>query len=93
MADEDDRWTEPGRHVSESGTIVTHWPPEGRFVALWDRLHEVFSDDEKHDILALLTIWRDENSSLVAYTDENGEWVDVEPDWSVVESWGVLPPS
>lgn len=82
-----DRWTEPGRHVSDSGTIVTHWPPEGRFAALWDRVDGAFTDDEKHDIADLLKIWRDENSSLVAYTDESGIWVDVEPNWSVPDQW------
>lgn len=86
MAD-GDRWTEPGRSVAPDGRIVYAWPPEGRFVRLWDRLHKVFSDDEKHEVLALLRAWRDDDSTLVAYTDDEGGWVDVEWDWTVAGGW------
>jgi hypothetical protein len=78
---------EPGRWVADDGRVVYAWPPEGRFVKVWSRLHAAFSDDEKHDVLALLLLWRDENSTLVAYADDDGEWVDVEPDWDVPGGW------
>lgn len=88
MSDTDDRWTEPGRLVADDGRIVYSWPPEGRFVALWDRLHGAIPDDtEKSEVLSLLVIWRDENSTLECYTDEDGNWVDVMPDWDVPKTW------
>jgi hypothetical protein len=75
-----DRWTEPGRSVRPDGRITYAWPPEGRFSRLWERLDKVFSDDEKSEVLGLLLRWRDETSTLVAFTDPvSGEWVDV--DW------------
>ena len=87
-ADRDDPWTEPGRHVDEeTGAIVTHWPPEGRFKVLWERFHAEVPDDEKSDVLALLRAWQDENSTLDSYTNDGGEWVDVRPDWSVPGEW------
>lgn len=86
-------WTEPGRSVAENGQIVYEWPPQGRFDDLWARFASAFPDDtERHEILALLLAWRDDGSVLAAYTDENGDWVDVEPDWSLVEGW-MVPPS
>lgn len=87
MSDTDDRWTEPRRMVSEHGQIVYSWPPQGRFVGLWERLHKVFSDEEKGEVLSLLVVWRDENSTLECYTDEDGNWVDVLPDWDVPTTW------
>lgn len=82
-----DPWTEPGRWVNESGQIVYAWPPEGRFAELWRRAEGIITDDEKGDLLALLRLWQDENSTLVAYTDEAGQWVNVEPDWDVPTEW------
>lgn len=78
---------EPGRHVTPDGRIEYSWPPEGRYAALWSRIDAVLTDDEKHHAIALLHRWRDDTSTLVAYTDENGEWVDVEPDWTIPDGW------
>lgn len=87
MADEEDKWTEPGRWVADDGTIRYAWPPQGRFHELWVKFSSLhLTDDEKFELLALLTLWGDENSTLVAI-EENGEWIDVEPDWSVPEQW------
>jgi hypothetical protein len=80
-------WVEPGRSVAEDGRIVYAWPPEGRFRALWERFALTFTDAEKSELLSLLIKWRDENSTLVAYTNESGEWVDVEPDWTKPDEW------
>lgn len=83
-----ERSSEPGRTVGPDGRIHYHWPPAGRFLPLWERFDKVFDDDEKHDLLALLTQWRHAESTMVAYTDpETGEWVDVEPDWSEPRKW------
>lgn len=39
---------EPGRHVAGDGLIVYHWPPEGRFAHLWQRIQAALpSDDDK----------------------------------------------
>lgn len=82
-----DGFTEPGRHVADNGRIVTHWPPEGRFAALWARIVAALPDDaDKGDAIPLLMKWRDENSTLLGYM-EDGVWYDTEPDWSEVESW------
>lgn len=78
---------EPGRTVNGSGQIVYTWPPEGRFVELWQRIDAITTDDEKCELISLLNLWRDENSTLVAYTDDDGEWVDVEPDFSEPRRW------
>lgn len=78
---------EPGRHVAEDGRIVYAWPPAGRFAALWERFDSAFSDEEKAELHNLLDKWRQANSTLVAYTDESGDWVDVEPNWAVPEGW------
>lgn len=49
---------------------------------------EALGDDEKHELLRLLLEWRRQNSTTIAYKDgEDGEWIDVEPDWSQVEAW------
>lgn len=69
---------EPGRYVNGSGQIITRFPPEGRFVALWRGFDALYTDTDKHDLIALLHGWRDENSTLVAYSDGD-EWVEVEP--------------
>ena len=82
-----DPWTEEGRRVEPDGRIVYAWPPQGRFRALWERCALTFTDDEKHELLALHRKWRDDNSVLAAYTNESGEWVDVEPDWNVPNEW------
>ena len=82
-----DPWTEPGRSVADDGRIVYAWPPVGRFAALWERLALAFSDEEKGDLLSLLAHWRHAESTLVAYTDEHGNWHDVEPDWSEPSRW------
>lgn len=83
------RWTEEGRYVNESGQIVYEWPPKGRFAELWKRVHETFPDEEKEDVLALLRVWSDENSTLVAYRETwEDEWHDVTPNWADPEAWG-----
>lgn len=79
--------TEPGRSVAADGRIVYAWPPQARFAALWITFNRQFGDAEKLELLSLLTCWRNAESTLVAYTDEAGELVDVEPDWTVVEGW------
>lgn len=79
-----DNWTEPGRHVSDSGQIIYHWPPEGRFAELWARIDPLTTDEDKSILLSLLARWYDEHSTLVAFTDENGEWVGVEWNWNEV---------
>lgn len=79
---EGDQWVESGRSVSESGQIVYVWPPEGRFAELWKRFEMAFPDEsERSEVMALLHLWTDETSRLVAYTDESGEWVDVNWPW------------
>lgn len=78
---------EPGRHVSESGMIVYEWPPQGRFKAIWERLDVAVTDEEKHIVISLLHKWQTEHSRLVAYTDDDGELVDVEYDWGTVDDW------
>lgn len=78
---------EPGRFVSESGLIGYDWPPRGRFAELWRRIDAAIPDAEKGEALSLLNRWQNEHSTLVAYTDENGEWVDVEPRWSEIDGW------
>ena len=82
------RWTEPGRHVDERGQIVYAWPPEGRFAALWWRIHAVIPDEEKGEALALLLKWRDQTATLLAYTDDSGDWQDVEVDWDALAERG-----
>lgn len=82
-----DPYTEPGRTVAEDGRIVYAWPPEGRFADLWRRFDGAFNDAEKHELAALLRRWIDENSTLVAYEDDDGVWHDVKPDWSMPERW------
>ena len=71
--------TEPGRYVNDAGQIITVWPPQGRFVELWKRAATTFTEAELHDLLPLIDRWRDENATLVAYTDDEGEWVEVAP--------------
>ena len=78
---------EPGRHVSESGQIIYVWPPEGRYADLWQRFDAALTDSDKHELAPLLRRWTDANSTLVAYTDDTGEWVDVEPDWTEPQRW------
>jgi hypothetical protein len=80
-------WVEPGRHVADDGRIVYAWPPEGRFAALWERFDLAFTETEKAELASLLSKWREATSTLVAYTDADGEWVDVEPDWGEPEKW------
>jgi hypothetical protein len=82
-----DGWTEPGRSVADNGAIVYAWPPTGRFHHLWACFDADFTDEEKHELLALLLRWRDDASALVAFTDEAGEWVDVEPNWAEPQRW------
>lgn len=82
-----DPWTEPGRWVADDGAIRYDWPPQGRFAGMWERFREAFPDEsEWSEVHALFLRWQHENSTLVAYTD-GGEWVDVEPDWSLPERW------
>lgn len=78
--------SEPGRHTEDDGRIITHWPPEGRFSALWDQFCAAFpQDQERHDLLDLLLLWRDANSTLVAFTNDEGEWIDCDP--GPIEDW------
>jgi len=80
--------TEPGRHVTDDDRIVYAWPPEGRFAVLWRRIQAALPDEvERLEAAALLDKWRDETSTLVAYADIDGEWVEVEPDWDVPDGW------
>jgi len=79
---------EPGRHVTDDGRIIYHWPPEGRYANLWQRIELALpGDDEKLEAEALLARWRDETSTLLAHTDDNDQWVDVEPDWDLPARW------
>lgn len=70
---------EEGRYVRDDGAIVTEYPPKGRFVELWQRARATFTDSELHDLLPLIDNWRDENSTLVAYKNGDGEWVEIAP--------------
>ncbi len=80
--------TEPGRHVDEAGRIIDAWPPVGRFADLWRRIEAALpSDHDKTEAVALLALWQFETSTLVAYEDDDDEWVDVEPDWTVPGGW------
>ena len=82
-------FTEPGRHVEVDGRIVYAWPPEGRFADLWLRFVAAFPDDvERCEVETLVRKWVDESSTLCSYTDEDGRWVDVTPDWDIPEGWG-----
>lgn len=78
---------EPGRSVADDGRIVYAWPPEGRFAELWRRVDSITTDEEEDELISLLVRWRDDNTTLAAYTDENGEWVDVEPRWEHIADW------
>jgi hypothetical protein len=79
--------TEAGRWVDETGLICYAWPPEGRFKALWDRVAAVTTEEERSALQSLIRREVDENSTIVAYTDDNGEWVDVEPNWENPPRW------
>jgi len=80
--------TEPGRHITDDGRNVYTWPPQGRYANLWRRIQTAFPHDaDKADAAALLDRWRDETSTLIAYTDDNDQWVDVEPDWTLPTGW------
>jgi len=80
--------TEPGRHVAADGRIIYAWPAEGRYADLWRRMVQAFPHDtERVEVAALLERWQDEQDTLVSYTDDNGDWVDVEPDWNVLRRW------
>lgn len=76
MSDKD--WNEPGRYIDEAGGIRYQWPPEGRFVDLWKRFDDAFSDEEKHDLMSLIGMWRDEHSTLVSFSTPDGDWIHVE---------------
>jgi hypothetical protein len=84
----DDDFIEEGRYVDEYGAIRYVWPPIGRFGHLWREFQSHFPDESTWpEIEALLRYWQEEASTLVAYTDEFGEWVDVEPQWDMIERW------
>ncbi len=81
-------FNEPGRHVNADGLIIYAWPPQGRFADLWKRIEAALpSDHDKIEAAAMLVKWHDENSTLVYIEDDDGEWVDVEPDWDVPDGW------
>lgn len=65
-----------------------YWPPVGEHAETWAKFEalDLFDDQERHRLLDCLQRWRDENSTLVAYT-ENGEWMDVEADWEQPRKW------
>ena len=80
-------FNEPGRHVAKDGRIVYDWPPAGRFKAIWERIDAAVPDADKSAALSLLNRWQVENSTLIAYTDDDGNWVDVEPHYETIEEW------
>ena len=55
--------------------------------ALWRRIEHAVPEDDRCAAVSLLNGWLGETSTLVAYTDDDGTWVDCEPDWSVPEKW------
>lgn len=64
----------------------THWPPTGEHAEVWAKLETLgFSDAEKCQLRDLLVRWVNETSTLVAYTNDEGEWVDVEWPWGSIQ--------
>jgi len=60
----------------------TYWPPVGKHAEVWERFQALGMPQEDWFALSdVLRRWIDDGSTLVAYTDENGEWVDVEWPW------------
>lgn len=51
------------------------------------RICAVTTEIERCELECLISREVSENSTLVAYTDNDGEWVDVEPDWEEPERW------
>ena len=74
-----------GVSLSESGQLVYEWPPQGRFVELWQRVAAVTTAAERIELGALIRCEIDATSELVAYTDENGELREV--DWDAPTRW------
>ena len=87
---EPDLFTEPGRHLSDDGRFVYHWPPQGRFAELWQRIELALpSDKEKHDAIGILCLWLSENGTTVAWVDDKDDelfHVDV-PKWDMPKKW------
>lgn len=81
------RWEEPGCHVDSNGVIRYDWPPQGRFVDLWKRFDDALTETEKHELLSLVCLWRDENSTLVSIIHEDGTEEDLEPDWEAIQKY------
>lgn len=79
-----ERLIEPGLSLNEdTGQYRTHWPPAGRFAELWKRFEAAgFTDDERCDLVSLLNQDIYDKSTLAAYTDDEGNWIDI--DWSDV---------
>lgn len=67
-----------------AGLVVHDWPPTGPNQALW-ALVDHTTDEDKHTLLALLRLWRDDTSTLVAIEDDDGRIVDV--DWTEPTRW------
>jgi len=76
-----------GRHVTDDGRIIIHWPPEDRYATLWQTIQTALPDnDDKSEAACLLERWRDETGTLVGYM-EDSVWYDTEPDWAVPTGW------
>jgi hypothetical protein len=57
----------------------------GDYAVVWEKFESVsktFTDAEKSLLAAVLNRWVSENSTLMAYTDENGEWVNIKWPWT-----------
>lgn len=70
---------ERGLTICNACDFHTYWPPTGEHAEVWERWKDAIPDGDKHRLIDVLVRWRHEHSTLVAYTDENGEWVEVEP--------------
>ena len=77
---------DPGVAVNASGQLVYDWPPQGRFVELWERVAAVTTAAERVELGALIRCEMDATSELVAFTDFDGDLRDI--DWTEPTTWG-----